>query len=396
MRSNIISNMYIHSNQAVDTGISKVMAKMGISTLQSYKSAQIFEVVGLGPELVERCFRGTHSRIGGVTMAIIAGESLYRHQMAYGKDHPDQFILRNPGVYHWRNGGEGHINAPASVASLQEAAINNNSNAFVQFRDSTLKSVEQCTLRGQLEFVDNCEKIDISEVEAASEIVKRFATGAMSFGSISLEAHSTLAISMNRIGGKSNTGEGGENADRYLNQDQDFNKRSAIKQVASGRFGVTASYLANADDLQIKMAQGAKPGEGGELPGYKVTKDIANVRHSVAGVGLISPPPHHDIYSIEDLAELIYDLKCANPSARISVKLVSEVGVGVVAAGVAKVITELFYTIRHQITLSNTNREKLSTSRCRATTAEQAHPHGLVSNRLVCRGNSVWLKRIKY
>lgn len=194
------------------------MAKMGISTLQSYKAAQIFEVVGMGTELIDRCFRGTHSRIGGVTLEIIAGESLFRHQMAYSHDKPDQYILRNPGIYHWRNGGEGHINEPGSIASLQEASINNNKNAFVQFRDSTLESVRQCTLRGQLEFVDDREKIDINEVEAASEIVKRFATGAMSFGSISLEAHSTLAITMNRIGGKSNTGEGGENSDRYLSK----------------------------------------------------------------------------------------------------------------------------------------------------------------------------------
>nr|AWS20468.1 glutamate synthase [Mayetiola destructor] len=328
--------IYASYAQAVDTGISKVMAKMGISTLQSYRCAQIFEIVGLGKDVVDRCFRGTQSRIGGVTMDIIAGESLYRHQTAFGLNHPDQLILRNPGVYHWRNGGESHINAPGPVASLQEAAVYNNKNAYAQFRDLTHQSVKECSLRGQLEFVDNREKIDIHEVEPASEIVKRFATGAMSFGSISLEAHTTLAISMNRIGGKSNTGEGGENSDRYLNQDPQFNRRSAIKQVASGRFGVTASYLANSDDLQIKMAQGAKPGEGGELPGYKVTKDIADTRHSVPGVGLISPPPHHDIYSIEDLAELIYDLKCANPNARISVKLVSEVGVGVVAAGVAK------------------------------------------------------------
>lgn len=323
--------------QAIDTGISKVMAKMGISTLQSYKCAQIFEIVGLGSDVVDRCFRGTQSRLGGLTLDILAQEGLYRHQMAYGKFNPDKYILRNPGIYHWRHGGEGHINAPSSIASLQEAAINNNKNAFVQFRDSTHESVKQCTLRGQLEFVERADKIDISEVEPASEIVKRFATGAMSFGSISLEAHTTLAVTMNRIGGKSNTGEGGENPDRYLDQDPQNNKRSAIKQVASGRFGVTAAYLANSDDLQIKMAQGAKPGEGGELPGYKVTKDIAATRHSVPGVGLISPPPHHDIYSIEDLAELIYDLKCANPNARISVKLVSEVGVGVVAAGVAKV-----------------------------------------------------------
>lgn len=194
------------------------MAKMGISTLQSYKSAQVFEIVGLGVEVVERCFRGTQSRIGGVTLDVIASEGLYRHQLAYGKNKPDTYILRNPGVYHWRNGGEGHINAPGSIASLQEASINNNKNAFIQFRDQTLQSVKECTLRGQLEFVSDREKIDINEVEAASEIVRRFATGAMSFGSISLEAHQTLAISMNRIGGKSNTGEGGENPERYLSK----------------------------------------------------------------------------------------------------------------------------------------------------------------------------------
>ncbi|EDW78848.2 uncharacterized protein Dwil_GK12671 [Drosophila willistoni] len=322
--------------QAIDTGIAKVMAKMGISTLQSYKSAQIFEAVGLGNDLVNKCFRGTQSRIGGVTLEIMAKEGLDRYQLTYCKVSPDTRILRNPGQYHWRHGGEAHINEPSSIGSLQEAAVNKNLGAFEQFKKTTLDSVKKCALRGQLEFVTDRQKIDISEVEPASEIVKRFATGAMSFGSISLEAHQTLSITMNRIGGKSNTGEGGEDSDRYLNQDPNNSRRSAIKQVASGRFGVTASYLANADDLQIKMAQGAKPGEGGELPGYKVTKDIAKTRKSVPGVGLISPPPHHDIYSIEDLAELIYDLKCSNPNARISVKLVSEVGVGVVASGVAK------------------------------------------------------------
>lgn len=321
--------------QAVETGILKVMAKMGISTLQSYKGAQIFEAVGMGADVIDFCFRGTQSRIGGVSLEVLAKEGLERHGMVYG-DHTDTKILRNPGQFHWRAGGEGHINEPAAIAALQEATINENKSAYARYRDTTMKSVQMCALRGQLEFVKGRPKIDISEVEPASEIVKRFATGAMSFGSISLEAHTTLAISMNRIGGKSNTGEGGENADRYMNQDPNHNKRSAIKQIASGRFGVTAAYVANADDLQIKMAQGAKPGEGGELPGYKVTQDIANTRHSVAGVGLISPPPHHDIYSIEDLAELIYDLKCANPKARVSVKLVSEVGVGVVASGVAK------------------------------------------------------------
>ncbi|XP_014251077.1 glutamate synthase [NADH], amyloplastic isoform X2 [Cimex lectularius] len=326
--------LYMNYSEAMERGISKVMAKMGISTLQSYKGAQIFEAVGLAEEVIEKCFKGTSSRIGGVTFEILADEIFERHYLAYTDK--DNLVLRNPGIYHWRSGGEKHINEPLSIANLQEAAVNKSQNSYEKFKESTLESIRDCTLRGQLEIVQSDKPVDISEVEPASEIVKRFATGAMSFGSISLEAHTTLAIAMNRVGGKSNTGEGGENADRYLDQEPEFNKRSSIKQVASGRFGVTSSYLAHADDLQIKMAQGAKPGEGGELPGYKVTKDIAKTRHSVPGVGLISPPPHHDIYSIEDLAELIYDLKCANPNARISVKLVSEVGVGVVASGVAK------------------------------------------------------------
>uniref|UniRef100_UPI0014793D12 putative glutamate synthase [NADPH] isoform X1 n=2 Tax=Osmia lignaria TaxID=473952 RepID=UPI0014793D12 len=323
--------------EAMERGIAKVMAKMGISTLQSYKGAQIFEAVGLADEVIEKCFKGTQSRIGGVTFDILAKEAFERHQITYWKKPMDMLVIRNPGIYHWRSGGEKHINDPDSIANLQDYVTSKNWNAYEKYRKTTMEMIKACTLRGQLELIEKTENaIPINEVEPASEIVKRFATGAMSFGSISIEAHTTLAIAMNRIGGKSNTGEGGENADRYLNQDPEFNKRSAIKQVASGRFGVTSSYLANADDLQIKMAQGAKPGEGGELPGYKVTAEIAATRHSVPGVGLISPPPHHDIYSIEDLAELIYDLKCANPNARISVKLVSEVGVGVVAAGVAK------------------------------------------------------------
>lgn len=330
--------LFKNYSEAMERGISKVMAKMGISTLQSYKGAQIFEAVGLSDEVVEKCFKGTQSRVGGVTFEVLAKEAFDRHSLTYDENTPDMLVLRNPGAFHWRSGGEKHINEPTSIASLQEAAVSKSLNAYEKFCQSTMESVKACTLRGQLELVPNpgVPPVDISEVEPAASIVKRFATGAMSFGSISLEAHQTLAMAMNRIGGKSNTGEGGENADRYLNQDPETNRRSAIKQVASGRFGVTSSYLAHADDLQIKMAQGAKPGEGGELPGYKVTADIAATRHSVPGVGLISPPPHHDIYSIEDLAELIYDLKCANPNARISVKLVSEVGVGVVASGVAK------------------------------------------------------------
>uniref|UniRef100_A0A6P7GF34 glutamate synthase (NADH) n=1 Tax=Diabrotica virgifera virgifera TaxID=50390 RepID=A0A6P7GF34_DIAVI len=317
--------------QAMSTGISKVMAKMGISTLQSYKSAQIFEAVGLAEDVVEKAFKGTPSRIGGVNLELLAAEAFERHQNAY-KVSPDSWIVRDIGNYHWRAGGEKHLNEPASIAALQEAAVNKSKTAYEKFKESNMESVRNCMLRGRLNLRTLDQPLPLDEIEPASEIVKRFATGAMSFGSISLESHQTLAIAMNKVGGKSNTGEGGEDPERYL----DPEKRSSIKQVASGRFGVTSSYLAHADDLQIKMAQGAKPGEGGELPGYKVSTEIAKTRHSVPGVGLISPPPHHDIYSIEDLAELIYDLKCANPIARISVKLVSEVGVGVVASGVAK------------------------------------------------------------
>ncbi|KAK7580461.1 hypothetical protein V9T40_001090 [Parthenolecanium corni] len=322
--------------EAMDKGISKVMAKMGISTLQSYKGAQIFEAIGLADDVMNKCFKGTPSRIGGVNFEVLAEEAFERHHLSYSERGTDMLVLRNPGYYHWRHGGEKHINDPLSIANLQEAVNNKNNNAYNKFCESTMESVRDCTLRGQLELIPSRNPVPLTQVESAANIVKRFATGAMSFGSISLEAHSTLAVAMNRIGGKSNTGEGGEEADRYLDSDPENSKRSAIKQVASGRFGVTSSYLAHADDLQIKMAQGAKPGEGGELPGYKVTEDIARTRYSVPGVGLISPPPHHDIYSIEDLAELIYDLKCANPNARVSVKLVSEVGVGVVASGVAK------------------------------------------------------------
>ncbi|XP_070567565.1 uncharacterized protein [Ptychodera flava] len=322
--------------KAAEIGISKVMAKMGISTLQSYKGAQIFEAVGLGEEVVEKCFTGTASRIGGVTFEVLAEEALQRHFVAYADRSCDNQLVLDPGQYHWRSGGEKHINDPLSIANLQDAARNKSKNAYEKFAEAALENVQYCSIRGQFDMKTVEDPLDISQVESAASIVKRFATGAMSFGSISLETHTSLAIAMNRMEAKSNTGEGGENPDRYLDQDPENSKRSAIKQVASGRFGVTSSYLANADDLQIKMAQGAKPGEGGELPGYKVSEEIAATRNSVPGVGLISPPPHHDIYSIEDLAELIYDLKCANPKARISVKLVSEVGVGVIASGVAK------------------------------------------------------------
>ena len=304
-----ITDAVVYDNYAaaVERGISKVMAKMGISTLQSYKGAQIFEAVGLSREVIDKCFTGTASRIGGVGFSFILEESLQRHEIAFGEKECDSRILRNPGYFHWRSGGEKHINDPSSIGLLQEATKYENKNAYQKYVDAAKQSTKDCTLRGQLELVyPEDGAIDISEVEPAANIVKRFATGAMSFGSISLEAHTTLAIAMNRMGGKSNTGEGGENPERYLNQDPEFNKRSAIKQVASARFGVTSPYLSNADELQIKMAQGAKPGEGGELPGYKVSKEIAATRHSVPGVGLISPPPHHDIYSIEVEKIVIY------------------------------------------------------------------------------------------
>lgn len=281
--------------------------------------------------------------MGGVDFKILSTEAYNRYRLAYGVRHGgDDKLAINPGIYHWRNSGERHINEPSTIASLQEAAQKNSKEAYKKFCEYHTEANRFCTIRGQFEIdYANSTSIDIDSVEPASEIVKRFATGAMSFGSISLETHVTLAKAMNKIGGKSNTGEGGENLERLLDDhDSSMSTKSAIKQVASGRFGVSSVYLTYADDLQIKMAQGAKPGEGGELPGYKVTKDIAKCRNSIPGVGLISPPPHHDIYSIEDLAELIYDLKSANPRARISVKLVAEVGVGVVAAGVVKAKAE--------------------------------------------------------
>ncbi|XP_067951479.1 uncharacterized protein [Watersipora subatra] len=318
-------------------GISKVMAKMGISTLQSYKGAQIFEAVGIGQEVIDKCFVGTASRIGGTTFEVLAYEAFTKHSLAYHSQDGDFYIANNPGTFHWRSGGEKHINDPEVIADLQDASKRNNKDAYGRYSAASQENARACTLRGQLEFVFSKEPVKLDEVEDAASIVKRFATGAMSFGSLSYETHTTLARAMNKVGAKSNSGEGGETQERFMDVDAvNGGLRSGIKQVASGRFGVTSAYLAHCDDLQIKMAQGAKPGEGGELPGYKVTKDIAETRHSIQGVGLISPPPHHDIYSIEDLAQLIYDLKSANPTARISVKLVSEVGVGVVAAGVAK------------------------------------------------------------
>ena len=320
---------------------------MGISTLASYKGAQIFEALGLAPEVVAACFAGTPSRVGGVGFPGLGADALKAHAAAWRAsplptDSADATKLPNPGDYKFRNGAPGeaevHLNDPMALADLQAAAREGDPTAYARFADRTNKLNQEITLRGLLKLKAAKRALPIESVEPAAEIVKRFVTGAMSYGSISLEAHTTLAMAMNRIGGKSNTGEGGENGRRLVpNPDGTPNKmRSAIKQVASGRFGVTANYLTNADELQIKIAQGAKPGEGGELPGSKVQGDISATRHSTPGVGLISPPPHHDIYSIEDLAQLIYDLKSANPAARVSVKLVSENGVGVVAAGVVK------------------------------------------------------------
>ncbi len=323
--------------KAIGKGILKVMSKMGISTYQSYCGAQIFDAVGLSSEFIEKYFTGTATMIEGVGLAEIAGETVYRHTEAYGDNPIYKNMLDVGGIYGYRIRGEDHAWTPANVANLQHAVRGNDPKNYAEFAQSVNEQSERLlTIRGLMELTKADEPLDISEVEPATEIVKRFATGAMSFGSISREAHTTLAIAMNRIGGKSNTGEGGEEPDRFLPMANGDSMRSAIKQVASGRFGVTAEYLVNADDIQIKMAQGAKPGEGGQLPGSKVDKNIGKVRHSTPGVGLISPPPHHDIYSIEDLAQLIHDLKNVNTGARVSVKLVSEVGVGTVAAGVSK------------------------------------------------------------
>jgi len=324
--------------KAVGKGMLKVMAKMGISTLQSYKGGQIFEAVGLRDDVIERCFKGTASRIQGVDFDVIASEATRRHLIGYPENSSDNSdSLPNQGEFHWRAKGEKHMWDPEAISNIQMATRTNNHETYAQFAEHMNRdSKTRCTIKGLLGFKENITAVPLDEVESAQEIVKRFCTGAMSFGSISAEAHESLAIAMNRLGGKSNTGEGGEDSERFTPMANGDSKRSAIKQIASGRFGVTAWYLANADELQIKISQGAKPGEGGELPGGKVDSYIARLRHSTPGVGLISPPPHHDIYSIEDLAQLIFDLKNSNPSARISVKLVSEVGVGTIASGVAK------------------------------------------------------------
>ncbi|KAI9734870.1 MAG: glutamate synthase [NADH] [Cirrosporium novae-zelandiae] len=321
-----------------DGGILKVMSKMGISTLQSYKGAQIFEALGVDNSVVDRCFTGTATRVRGLTFELIAQDALAFHENGF----PSRKIWEVPGLaetgeYHWRDGGEPHINDPAAIANIQDAVRTKNDKSYEAYSLVEYERIKDCTLRGLLDFdFDRATPVPIEQVEPWTEIVRRFVTGAMSYGSISMESHSTLALAMNRLGGKSNTGEGGEDSERSAILDNGDTMRSSIKQIASGRFGVTSNYLADADELQIKMAQGAKPGEGGELPGHKVSGPIAHTRHSTPGVGLISPPPHHDIYSIEDLKQLIYDLKCSNPRARVSVKLVSETGVGIVASGVAK------------------------------------------------------------
>ena len=326
--------------KGVAKGILKVMGKMGISTLQSYKGAQIFEAVGVQSEVIDLCFTDTASRLQGVGFDVLAQEILRRHELGFPRTTSANVVgLPNPGEYHWRAGGRKHAWEPQAIASLQRAAGQNSKSAYRDFANTiNAEASGRCTLRGLMSFRAGVAgaSVALSEVEPAAHIVRRFCTGAMSFGSISPEAHETLAIAMNRLGGKSNTGEGGEDPQRFQPLANGDLKRSAIKQVASGRFGVTAWYLSNADEIQIKISQGAKPGEGGELPGTKVDENIARIRYSTPGVGLISPPPHHDIYSIEDLAQLIYDLKNTNPDARVSVKLVSEVGVGTIAAGVAK------------------------------------------------------------
>ncbi|HWX87428.1 MAG TPA: glutamate synthase-related protein, partial [Solirubrobacteraceae bacterium] len=347
--------------KAIGKGLLKTISKMGISTIQSYRGAQIFEAVGLERDLIDRHFTGTASRIGGIGLEVLAIEALERHARAYPAPHDD--LLPVGGVYAWRRDGEHHMWNPETIALVQHAVRSANGNvlaalegdatAHAEVRDSPAfqkyreyaaavneDAARKATLRGLLriglERDGSAHAIPLSEVEPAKEIVRRFCTGAMSLGSISREAHETLAIAMNRLGGRSNTGEGGEDPARFQPDPGGDRRRSAIKQVASGRFGVTIHYLVNADELQIKMAQGAKPGEGGQLPGHKVDAYIGSIRHTTPGVGLISPPPHHDIYSIEDLKQLIYDLRCSNPSAQVSVKLVSEVGVGTVAAGVSK------------------------------------------------------------
>jgi glutamate synthase (NADPH/NADH) large chain len=335
--------------KAIKKGVVKVMSKMGISTIQSYRGAQIFEAIGLHEDFVRKYFDKTASRVGGVGLAEIAAETLYHHHRAFASREARTSWLLEGGQYQWRRDGEHHLFNPETVFRLQHATQSGRYDVFKKYTSLVDDQNERhCTLRGLFQFrFDRAKPVPIDEVESVESIVRRFATGAMSYGSISAEAHETLAIAMNRIGGKSNTGEGGEDPERFKPLANGDSKKSAIKQVASGRFGVTSEYLVSAQELQIKMAQGAKPGEGGQLPGHKVWPWIAKVRYSTPGVGLISPPPHHDIYSIEDLAQLIYDLKNSNPRARISVKLVAEMGVGTVAAGVAKAHSDVVLISGH-------------------------------------------------
>jgi len=326
-----------HYAKSLVKGVTKIMSKMGVSTVSSYIGSQLFEVVGLADHVVSTYFPGTPSRIGGLTMDAIANACLERHRRAFGSGFATDSALEVRGEYQWRRDGEVHLFNPTTVFKLQHATRTKQMSVFREYSELVNEqSSSLVTLRSLLQFKTAATPTKLADVESVTSLYPRFSTGAMSYGSISAEAHENLAIAMNRIGGKSNTGEGGEDAERFTTTNVRFNKRSAIKQVASGRFGVTSEYLVNADDIQIKIAQGAKPGEGGQLPGSKVYPWIAATRHSTPGVGLISPPPHHDIYSIEDLAQLIYDLKNANEQARIHVKLVSEAGVGTVAAGVAK------------------------------------------------------------
>ena len=328
--------IYENFKKSIDAGLLKIFSKMGISTIQSYHGAQIFEALGISKPVIDKYFTGTVSRIGGLSTDDIAREALVKHRHAFPESPIHNTRLDVGGVYQWKNRGEKHLFNPKSIHHLQNSAKNNDYEEFKQYTAEVDAQTERAvTLRGLLEFTGG-KSISIDEVEPAEKIYKRFATGAMSFGSISHEAHSTLAIAMNRLGGKSNSGEGGEDPIRFEPKENGDWERSAIKQIASGRFGVTSYYLANANELQIKMAQGAKPGEGGQLPGHKVDDWIGATRHSTPGVGLISPPPHHDIYSIEDLAQLIFDLKNSNRDARVNVKLVSEAGVGTIATGVCK------------------------------------------------------------
>ncbi len=324
------------------------MSKMGISTLQSYHGARIFEAIGLSDDVINRYFTGTSSRIQGIDLDVIAEECRIRHENAYPRAVTEKPHLPVGGDYHFRSQGERHLWSPSIISTMQDAVRRENVNSYKEYARLVNEQPDgPITLRSLFRFVPAGDPVPLDEVEPATEMVKRFATGAMSYGSISAEAHENLAIAMNRIGGKSNTGEGGESAHRFTPDENGDLRRSAIKQVASGRFGVTTHYLINADEIQIKVAQGAKPGEGGQLPGHKVNEIIAKTRHSTPGVTLISPPPHHDIYSIEDLAQLIFDLKMANPRARISVKLVAEAGVGTVAAGVAKAHADVILIAGH-------------------------------------------------